>query len=91
MSLLPPKKDALRKTKQTMQAFRGKQSMFPEVEELHLQHVTDTRSNGYAVSTEMLRLKVLEFLIRSFQCKCSKSAMGEYGSSQREKARRSAV
>lgn len=51
---------SLRKTKQTKSAFRGKRSMFPEAEELLLQYVTDTRSNGYVVSTKMLRLKALE-------------------------------
>lgn len=53
---------ALRKTNAERCAFRGKHSMFPEIEDSLLQYVIETQSNGYAILTEMLRVKALSIV-----------------------------
>lgn len=46
-------------TNRTRKAFRGKQCKFPKLEEELAEYVRTTRRDGYAVSTEMIRVKAL--------------------------------
>ncbi|KAH7933216.1 hypothetical protein HPB49_010399 [Dermacentor silvarum] len=52
-------KDALAATNRSRKAFRGKKCKYPELEGELVKYVTDTRNDGYAVSTDMVRAKAL--------------------------------
>lgn len=49
-------KEALKSTSSKKRAFRGKPCKFPESEEL-LCYVMEVRNNGYALTTDMLRMR----------------------------------
>lgn len=52
-------KDALAATNRSRKAFRGKKCKYPELEGELVKYVIDTRNDGYAVSTDMVRVKAL--------------------------------
>lgn len=52
-------KDALAATNRSRKAFCGKKCKYPQLESELLKYVTDTRRDGYAVSTDMIRVKAL--------------------------------
>lgn len=52
-------KDALVNTSKTKRAFRGKPCKFPKLEEELLKYVEEVRGSGYALSTDMLKVKAL--------------------------------
>ncbi|KAH7978311.1 hypothetical protein HPB49_005181 [Dermacentor silvarum] len=52
-------KDALAATNRSQKAFRGKKCKYPELEGKLVKYVIDTRNDGYAVSTDMVRVKAL--------------------------------
>jgi hypothetical protein len=50
-------KDALEKTSQSRQSFRGKKAKYPEVETNLLEYVKKIRADGFSVSVEMLQFE----------------------------------
>ncbi|KAH9379826.1 hypothetical protein HPB48_010401 [Haemaphysalis longicornis] len=52
-------KDALATTNRSRKAFRGKKCKYPELEGKLFKYVVDTRRDGYAISTDMIRVKAL--------------------------------
>lgn len=52
-------KEALENTNSKKRAFRGKPCKFPELEEELFRYVTEVRNDGYALTTDMLRVKAL--------------------------------
>ncbi|KAH7953166.1 hypothetical protein HPB49_005494 [Dermacentor silvarum] len=52
-------KDALTATNRSRKAFRGKKCKYPKLEGELVKYVIDTRNDGYAVSTDMVRVKAL--------------------------------
>ncbi|KAH7958680.1 hypothetical protein HPB49_004289 [Dermacentor silvarum] len=52
-------KDALAATNRSQKAFRGKKCKYPELEGELVKFVIDIRIDGYAVSTDMVRVKAL--------------------------------
>lgn len=52
-------KKALQNTNIKKRAFRGKQCKYPDLEEELLRYVTEVRNDGFALTTDMLRMKAL--------------------------------
>ncbi|KAH9368731.1 hypothetical protein HPB48_004750 [Haemaphysalis longicornis] len=52
-------KEALENTNSKKRAFRGKPCKFPELEEDLFRYVTEVRNDGFALTTDMLRVKAL--------------------------------
>lgn len=50
-------KDALKTTSSKRRAFRGKPCKYPELEEELFRYAMEVRNNGYALTTDMLRVK----------------------------------
>ena len=57
-------KDALEKTSQNRQSFRGKKAKFPELENKLLRYVRNTRADGFSVSVEMIQFEGLKIADR---------------------------